>query len=84
LLDNELVERLVVVEGIDHVIAIQPDRPLIIQVQAVRVAISRHIEPIPRLLFAKPRRLQQLIDEPFISVGRSVCQKRIDFHRRWR
>ena len=46
LLDDELIERQVAVEGIDDPIAILPDRARLVAGVAVRVGIARGIEPV--------------------------------------
>ena len=45
LLDRELVERHVVVEGADDPIAVRPDLTIVVEVQAVGVGVAGRIEP---------------------------------------
>jgi hypothetical protein len=69
LLDGELVERLVGVEGVDDVVAIRPRGPEIVRVFAVRVAVADGIEPVTRAVLAVPRALQQPINDPVVGIG---------------
>ena len=49
LLDRELIERQVAVEGVDDPVAIRPDRATTVFLVAVGVGIARLVEPRPRL-----------------------------------
>ena len=70
LLDGELIERQIAVVSIDHPIAIRPDRALVIQMQPVRVAIARLVQPMMGHLLAIARRSEQPIHHLFVSVRR--------------
>ncbi len=66
LLDGEPVERHVLVQGIDHPVAIFPDRAWRIDVEAVRVGIAGDVQPDPPLHLAIMGRRQQSIDQRLI------------------
>ena len=55
---HELIKRLVLVEGLDHVVAIRPNAAEIIQVQSVSVAVARDIQPVVGAMLAVPRTCQ--------------------------
>ena len=51
--------------------------------QPVRVAVARHVEPVPRHLLAVPRRSEKMIHHFPIRIGRLVGEERIRLlHRR--
>ena len=56
LLDDELIERQVAVEGIDDPIAVLPDRAWLVARVAVRVGVTGGVEPIAAPALAKMRR----------------------------
>ena len=71
LLDDELVVRLVVVDRVDHVIAIGPgireaiileERVTHVDLQAAGIGIAGGIEPVAGPAFAEVRRSQQFVD----------------------
>ena len=62
LLTHEPVERLVVVERLDDVVAIRPDAAEVVDVNAVGVAVSRDIQPVARPVLAITGTGQQAID----------------------
>ena len=74
LLDRELIERHVAIEGVDHPIAKRPHLAIIVDMNAVGVGIAGGIEPIATPMFALARRGQQPIDIFFIGVGRFVVR----------
>ena len=55
LLDDELIEWLVGVECLDHPVAIGPDLAIVVQVQAVGVAIAGGVKPEPGHVLAVTR-----------------------------
>ena len=79
LLEHEAVERLVGIQRANDIIAIGP-RIFAQGVDFVSVALAEadHVEPMPPPLFAIMRRGKQPIDEPLVSVGRIVGEKRGD------
>ena len=76
LLNHELVIGLVVVEGLDHIVAVPPGVWLVaVSFKTVGVGIANQIEPVPGPLLAIVRRGKQPVDYPFPSSGRGVCEK---------
>src|SRR5580704_12602651 len=84
LLDDEAVEMLVLVVGVDDVIAIRPDEAEIIDVKAVRVAVTRDVEPVMRAMLSVSWAFEQSINYFFIGVGRIVGHEGFNFLRCWR
>ena len=84
LLDREPVEGHVRVEGVDHPVAVGPDRAAVVLLVAVGVGVAREVEPVARPALAVVRRGEQAIDEPFVGVGTFVGQKRVDLRGRRR
>ena len=78
LLDDELVERLVGVERLDHPVAIGPDLAIVVQVQAMGVAVAGGVEPEPGHVLAVARRVEQPVHELLISLVRAIGQEGID------
>ena len=59
---QEAVERLILIEGTDDVIAIAPDvRLRVVALVAVGLGIADEVEPMPGPLFAVLRHCQQLV-----------------------
>ena len=75
LLNRKPIERHIGVEGIDYPVSIGPHFAVVIQMQSVRIAIARRIEPEPCDMFAVFRLRHEGIDEFLISVGRIVCEE---------
>ena len=63
LLDGELVERLVTVEGLHDPVAVRPHLAVGVEVQAVRVGIAGGVEPVAGAVFAVGRKGHQFVDE---------------------
>ena len=78
LLDRELIERLVAIEGRDHPIAKRPNFAIIVEMNAVGIGVARGIEPIAGPMLAIAGRRQQAIDVFFIRIGRFVVQKLVE------
>ena len=78
LLDGELIERFVFVVGIDHPIAITPDRASWILSVARRVRIASDIEPNASPSLAVRWRRQQLLDQLLVRVWVGAFDERID------
>ena len=76
LLDRELVERLVVVEGVDHPVAVGPDLAVVVDVDAVRVGVAGGVEPVAAAMLAPVRRSQQLIDVLLVSASGDLGSRR--------
>ena len=62
LLDGELVERQVAVEGVDDPVAVGPDLAVVVEVDAVRVGVAGGVEPVAAAVLAPVRRCQQPLD----------------------
>ena len=82
--DRECVERHVVVERLNHPVAIRPDRPLAILLVAVRVGVAGEIEPAAGPPLAIPRAGKQAVDEAFVGVRRVGGEEGVEFGRRGR
>ncbi len=78
LLDDELVERLVPVEGADDPVAIGPDLAVVVEVQAVGVAVPGGVEPEPRQVLAVLGGFQEPVDDPLIGTLGAIVQERVD------
>ena len=81
LLDGELVEGLVGIEGVDHPIAPQPHEAHAIEMVPAGVGIPRQIEPVLAQALAIMFGIHQTIHQALIGVGALVGQECIDlFH----
>ena len=78
LLDDEPVERLVGVEGVDDPVAVGPGLAIVVEVQAVGVAVAGGVEPEPRHVLAVAGRVEQAVDDLLVSLLRRVGQERVD------
>ncbi len=79
LLADELVERHVGVEGVDHVVAESPGGRENEAAQRQRLGETGDVEPVPPPALAEVRRGEQTVDERFISDRRRIVDERIDF-----
>lgn len=86
LLANELIERFVVVQRADDIVAIAVgERTVAVGVEvAVRVGIARGIEPVLAPALAVARRIQVTFHHPSVSARLLVCHEARDLFRRWR
>ena len=84
LLDRELIERQIRVQGPNHPIPPRPHRAVRVALIAIAIGKSRRIEPLQGHSFAVTRRCQQAVHRPFVGVGRIVSQERLRFDRRGR
>ena len=88
LLDREFGERLVLVERIDHPIAVHPHAPIVVAVIARGISVTDHVEPVDRHAFAEMLRREQPIYHLLIRrspfSARIIPRKRIDLFRRRR
>ncbi len=82
LLDGELVERHVLVERLDHPVAIRPHLAVIIEMQTMRVSIPRRIQPVTRPMLPISGRFQQPLHQFQISVLGFVLHETL--HLGWR
>ena len=85
LLQHEAVERLVVVERLDDVVAVAP-RPgaVAVVLEALGLGVAHDIEPVPAPLLAVVRGREQPIDQLLVGVGRRIVDEGIDLLRRRR
>ncbi len=81
LLDGELVERLVAIEGVDHPVAVAPHLSEIVEVDAVGVGIAGSVQPVAGPVLPPVRGSQQFVHQLLVSIGRLVRHKRTH-HRR--
>jgi hypothetical protein len=84
LLDEKLVERLVVVEGLDHPIAPDPLMPTAIDRVAVGVRVARGIEPGYGEIFPETGRGEQAVHEAVVGIRCGIGDEGLDFLGRWR
>ena len=76
LLEHEAVIGFVVVEGIDHVVAVAPGVwPLMVGFKAVAIRKAHHIQPMPRPFLAIVTGVQQLIHPLLIGLRISILFK---------
>ena len=69
---DEAVERFVGVEGADDVIAVRPDRAVVVEMQAVGVAVASVVEPVTRPVFAVARAGEEAVNGAFVGIGCGV------------
>ena len=81
LLDGEAVESLVVIETLDHPVAIRPNVARIVRMVADRVRKAHHIEPSDRHALAVVRAREHALDELRIRIRRLVRDERRDLLR---
>ena len=84
LLGNEAIERLVLVERGDDVVAIAPlafagDDERRVDVEADGVDVAGHVQPVTAPALAEVRRSQQSVDQPLEGVGTLVGDKGLHF-----
>ena len=85
LLEDELVDRLVLVERVDDVVAVFPgDFAIAVAGVAAGIGVAGDIQPVPAPLFAVMGRRQQVIDHLFPGVRRLVLDEGLDFGGRGR
>jgi len=76
LLDDEPIERHVLVEGADHVVTIRRDVAVIVAMNAGRVGIAHQVEPVHGHPLAVVRRRQQRVDKSVVGVRACVRDER--------
>src|SRR5579884_4319655 len=82
LLDDELIERLVLVQGVDDPIAVFPDGARRIDAVAVGVGVARQVEPMAAPPFAVVWAGQQPLDDALVGIGPFITQE--IFYVLWR
>ena len=78
LLDGELIERHVVVVGVDHPVAVAPHLPRGVGLIPARVGVAGPVQPLGGHPLAVSLRLEHAVDVPLESVGRVVAENRGD------
>ena len=81
LVDGELIERQVAVEGSDNPVAVGPDLALIVEVQTVCVCVSGHIEPVAAHLFTVLRAVHEAVHATLVGARKRIRQKGVYFGR---
>src|SRR4029078_10422407 len=82
---GEAVVRLIVIERLDHVIAIAPCLERIgVLLEAGGISVANKIEPVPAPLFAVAGRREQRIDQSLPGGGRVVAQELANLLGGWR
>ncbi len=75
LLNHKAIEGLVAIERIHHVIAIGPDRSVVVEVDTVRVRIPDIIEPVTRAVLTEARARKETIHRALVSPRGTVVQE---------
>ncbi len=78
LLERELIERQIAIEGLDHPVAVGPHLAIVVEVNPVGVPVASIVEPVPGPVFTIPLRFQHPVDVPQVRFGRIVRDKRLD------
>ena len=80
LLGEETVERLVLPEGLDHVIPVAPGvRFRSVALVTVGFGVANDIEPVAGPTLSVRRAVEQIVDEPVVGLGRFIGQERFRF-----
>ena len=81
LLDGELIEGFVGIEGVDHPVAPQPHEPHAIEMVTAGVGIAGQIEPVLAEAFTVMPGFHEAIHQALVGVGTLVSEESIDlFH----
>ena len=67
---DETIKRHVIIEGLDHVVAVLVGigaNPVVVGV-ALRVRVTGHVQPVPPPPLAVVRRFQATVDQPFVGI----------------
>ena len=67
--DRELVERHVAVECIHHPLPVGPDLAVVVDVDAVGVAVPGIVEPVAAAVLAPLEARKHRVDEPVVGIG---------------
>ena len=81
LLDRELVEWLVLVEGSDDPVPPVPHVAATVDVKAVRVGVARQVEPLHGHALAIVGRIEQAVHLSLVGVRRGVAQEAVHVGR---
>ena len=80
LLADEAVVRLVLVEGVDDVVAVAPDVGAgLVALEALAVGVAGEVEPVARPALAVARRGEKAINDAVEGGGRVVGEERLHF-----
>ena len=83
MLNGELVERHVVIECIDHPVAVRPDAAVIIQMKSMSVTVAGGIEPVAGTVFTVVAGIEERIDNFFVGIPGGVVEKGFYFRDCW-
>jgi hypothetical protein len=79
LFDDEPVERLVGVEGGDHVVAVPPGAgPVAVVLETFGLGVPNHVEPVPAPLLPVGRRGEQAVYEPLVRVRGGIIDEGVN------
>ena len=84
LLDGELAERQVPIEGVDDPVAVHPGGAAAVLLVAVGVGVSREVQPGTGPALAVVRRGQQAVDDLLVGVGARVGHEGVHLGQRRR
>ena len=76
--DGELIKREVLIEGTHHPIAVRPHAALVIEMQAMRIGIAGHIQPVAAHVLAVAFGFQKAIHEAIVGLLGCVSEKRVN------
>ena len=72
------------VEGVDHPVAVGPHLAVVVEVQAVRVAVAGGVEPVAGHVLAVAGGGEQPVDDRFVGFGPVVGEEGVDLLERRR
>ena len=81
LVDGKLIKRLVLVEGLDHPLAVRPNGTRQIYLVTIGIGIAREVEPTPGHVLPVVGRSKQAVDERLKRARRLVGEKGADLGR---
>ena len=79
LVDGELVEGLVAVEGADDPVAVGPHLAVVVEMEAVGIGVAGGIEPEPGAVFAPGGRVHEAADVVVVGFLGFVADEGLDF-----
>ena len=82
LLDREVAEGEVAVEGVDHPVAVLPGGAALVLLVAVRVGVAGEVQPGPRPALAVVGRGEEAVDDLLVGVRAAVGEEGVDLRRR--
>ena len=69
---------MIAVEGLDDPVAIGPDLAIVVDVDAVRVAVAGDVEPVARAMLTVVGRGEVAVDHVLVGVGRGVLEEGVE------